>query len=126
MFAALIKMLPSRLNDMDLLMHVEPWMAYTKRVSLGIYPLTCCTPGSMCHAIQAQRVVGAGVLRTTHCLAQYHPSIAAGDTRPPDVGAWTQQNPFTCLVWRAIEALRVIDKPVEGGTGEVVGGLCKV
>lgn len=120
-FAALIKMLPSEPNDMVLLMRAEPWMAYAERVALGVYALACCTPGSVRRAIRAQRAVGAGVLRMMCRLAQYDPSVAAGDAKPPGVGAWTQRNPFACLVRRVIEALRVIDEPVEGGTGEVVG-----
>ncbi|KAF8606249.1 hypothetical protein BDV93DRAFT_521082, partial [Ceratobasidium sp. AG-I] len=120
-FAALIKMLPTEPNDMLLLMRGEHWMAYAERVALGIYALACCTPGSVRRAIRAQKAVGASVLRMMCRLAQYDPSAVAGDAKPPGVGGWSQRNPFACLVRRVIEALRVIDEPVEGGTGEVVG-----
>lgn len=120
-FASLIKMLPAEPNDMLLLMRAEPWMAYAERVALGVYALACCTPGSVRRAIRAQKAVGASVLRMMCRLAQYDPSAVAGDGKPPGVGAWSQRNPFACLVRRVIEALRVIDEPVEGGTGEIVG-----
>jgi hypothetical protein len=114
-FGALVKMLPAEPNDMILLIRSEPWMAYVERVALGLYALACCTPGSVRRDIRTQRTTGAAVLRMMCRLAQYEPP--SGDK----VGAWTQRNPFACVVRRVIEALRVIDEPEEGGNAEVIG-----
>ncbi|KAG8739503.1 hypothetical protein FRC10_005566 [Ceratobasidium sp. 414] len=116
-FAALVKMLPAESNDMLLIMRAEPWMAYAERVALALYALACCAPGSVRRDIRAQRAMGASVLRMMCRLAQYDPAASAESK----VGAWTQRNPFACLVRRVIEALRVIDEPEEGGCGEVIG-----
>ncbi|KAG8685012.1 hypothetical protein FRC08_013345 [Ceratobasidium sp. 394] len=116
-FAALVKMLPAEPNDMLLLMRAEPWMAYSERVALALYALACCAPGSVRRDIRAQRSMGATVLRMMCRMAQYDPAASAESK----VGAWTQRNPFACLVRRVIEALRIIDEPEEGGGGEVIG-----
>ncbi|KAG9086098.1 hypothetical protein FRC06_003273 [Ceratobasidium sp. 370] len=116
-FGALVKMLPAEPNDMLLVMRAEHWMAYAERVALALYALACCAPGSVRRDIRAQRTMGAAVLRMMCRLAQYDPAASAENK----VGAWTQRNPFACLVRRVIEALRVIDEPEEGGGGEVIG-----
>ncbi|KEP47229.1 ARID/bright DNA-binding domain protein [Rhizoctonia solani 123E] len=107
-FMALTKMLPAEPNDMILLIRSEMWMAYAERISLALYALSCSLPSPTRATIRIQhRQLGASILRMMCRMAQYDPN--------PDksTAPWAQRSPFTCLVRRVVEALRVIDEPEE-------------